>query len=97
MDTFGSTDTAIILAMVVGYIIFTSWLTYRLRSKTNAQFMTASRALPAAVVGVLLMSESVGAKSTIGTAREAFSNGLAATDASSCRNFQGSVLKASRI
>ena len=79
MDTFGSTDTAIILAMVVGYIIFTSWLTYRLRSTTNAQFMTASRSLPAAVVGVLLMSEFVGAKSTIGTAQEAFSNGLAAS------------------
>lgn len=79
METFGATDTAIILAMVVAYIIFTSWLTYRLRSKTNAQFMTASRALPAAVVGVLMMSEFVGAKSTVGTAQEAFTSGFAAS------------------
>jgi SSS family solute:Na+ symporter len=79
METFSSTDTGIIIAMVVVYIIFTSWLTYRLRSKTNAQFMTASRALPAAVVGILLMSEFVGAKSTIGTAQEAFTSGFAAS------------------
>jgi SSS family solute:Na+ symporter len=40
--------------------------------------MTASRALPAAVVGMLLMSEFVGAKSTVGTAQEAFTSGFAA-------------------
>ena len=79
MTEFSTFDTGIIIAMVVGYILFTSWLTYRLRSKTNAQFMTASRSLPAAVVGILLMSEFVGAKSTIGTAQEAFTNGFAAS------------------
>lgn len=78
MNTFSSNDTTIIIAMVALYILFTSWLTYRLRSKTNAQFMTASRSLPAAVVGILLMSEFVGAKSTVGTAQEAFTSGIAA-------------------
>ena len=58
--------------------LFTSWLTVRLRSRTAEQFMTASRALPASVIGILLMSEFVGAKSTIGTAQEAFIAGFAA-------------------
>jgi SSS family solute:Na+ symporter len=79
MDNFSASDTAIILTMVATYILFTSWLTYRLRSRTNAQFMTASRALPASVVGILLMSEFVGAKSTVGTAQEAFTSGFAAS------------------
>jgi len=78
MTEFRAVDTAIIITMVIGYIIFTSWLTVRLRSKTADQFMTASRALPAAVIGVLLMSEFVGAKSTVGTAQEAFLSGIAA-------------------
>jgi SSS family solute:Na+ symporter len=78
MIEFGAFDTGIIIAMVIAYIAFTSWLTVRLRSKTNDQFMTASRALPAAVVGILLMSEFVGAKSTVGTAQEAFISGSAA-------------------
>lgn len=77
METFSDANTAIIVTMVVVYIAFTSWLTVRLRSRTNAQFMTASRALPAAVVGILMMSEFVGAKSTIGTAQEAFLSGIA--------------------
>lgn len=79
MAEFGAVDTAIIVAMVIGYILFTSWLTVRLRSRTADQFMTASRALPAAVIGVLLMSEFIGAKSTIGTAQEAFTAGFAAS------------------
>ena len=78
MTEFGAFDTAIIIAMVVGYILFTSWLTVRLRSRTSDQFMTAARALPPAVVGVLLMSEFIGAKSTVGTAQEAFTSGFAA-------------------
>lgn len=78
MAEFGTLDTAIIVGMIVCYILFTSWLTVRLRSRTSAQFMTASRALPASVVGMLLMSEFVGAKSTVGTAQEAFTSGFAA-------------------
>ena len=34
--------------------------------------------MPAIVVGILLMSEFIGAKSTVGTAQEAFKSGLAA-------------------
>jgi SSS family solute:Na+ symporter len=78
MSEFGSLDTAIIIAMVAAYILFTSWLTVRLRSRTSAQFMVAARALPASVIGVLLMSEFIGAKSTVGTAQEAFNSGIAA-------------------
>jgi SSS family solute:Na+ symporter len=67
-----------VIAMIVCYIAFTSWLTVKLRSKTNAQFMTGARAMPAIVVGVLMMSEFIGAKSTVGTAQEAFNSGMAA-------------------
>jgi SSS family solute:Na+ symporter len=79
MAEFGAFDTGIIVAMVIAYILFTSWLTVRLRSRTADQFMTASRALPPAVIGVLLMSEFIGAKSTVGTAQEAFTSGFAAS------------------
>jgi SSS family solute:Na+ symporter len=41
--------------------------------------MVAARAMPPSIVGVLLMSEFVGAKSTVGTAQEAFTSGLAAS------------------
>lgn len=60
MAQFQAVDTAIIIAMVLAYIGFTSWLTIRLRSKTVDQFMTAARALPPAVIGILMMSEFVG-------------------------------------
>ena len=40
MQAFFSSDSAIVVTMIVGYIAFTSWLTYVLRSKTSAQFMT---------------------------------------------------------
>lgn len=71
-------DSTLVIAMIVAYIAFTSWLTFKLRSRTSDQFMTASRAMPAVVVGVLMMSEFVGAKSTVGTAQEAFQSGMAA-------------------
>lgn len=78
MPSILSSDSALIISMIVGYILFTSWLTMRLRSRTSAQFMTGARAMPAVVVGVLMMSEFVGAKSTVGTAQEAFQSGIAA-------------------
>jgi SSS family solute:Na+ symporter len=78
MTEFSAFDTGIIIVMVVGYILFTSWLTLRLRSRTADQFMTASRALPPAIIAILLMSEFIGAKSTVGTAQEAFTSGFAA-------------------
>lgn len=78
MPQFSTFDTILIMSMIGLYIVFTTWLTLRLRSRTNAQFMVASRAMPAAIVGVLLMSEFIGAKSTVGTAQEAFISGAAA-------------------
>ena len=78
MQAILSGDSTLIVAMIVAYIAFTSWLTFKLRSRTSDQFMTASRAMPAVVVGVLMMSEFIGAKSTVGTAQEAFQSGMAA-------------------
>lgn len=78
MNHFTSAETAIILGIVAFYILFTSWLTIRLRSRTTGEFMNAARSMPAAVVGVLLMSEFIGAKSTVGTAQEAFQSGIGA-------------------
>ncbi|MET0267074.1 MAG: sodium:solute symporter family protein [Duganella sp.] len=65
--------------MVVAYIAFTVWLTARLRSRTSSEFMVGARSMPAVVVGVLMVSEFVGAKSTIGTAQAAFESGMAAS------------------
>jgi SSS family solute:Na+ symporter len=79
MEIFNFKDTAIIVAMVVVYILFTTWLTVRSRSKTSSEFMVGSRAMPTVVVGVLLMSEFIGAKSTVGTAQAAFESGMAAS------------------
>ncbi|ELI8127118.1 sodium:solute symporter family protein [Yersinia enterocolitica] len=79
MKTFTAEDTLIIIGIVVAYIIFTTWLTFRLRSKNSGDFMEGSRAMPAFIVGILLMSEYIGAKSTIGTAQAAFESGIAAS------------------
>lgn len=79
MNHFTAWDTAIIIAMVVVYIGATSWLSIKLRSKTTEQFMVAGRSTPAIVIAILLMSEYIGAKSTIGTSQEAFNVGIAAS------------------
>ena len=79
MNHFTAADTLLIVGMVVVYILFTTWLTFRLRSKNNGDFMEGSRAMPAFIVGILLMSEYIGAKSTIGTAQAAFESGIAAS------------------
>jgi len=79
MKEFNSADTLLIIAIVVAYIIITTWFTFRLRSKSNGEFMEGSRAMPSFIVGILLMSEFIGAKSTIGTAQSAFENGFAAS------------------
>lgn len=79
MNTFTSQDTLIIVGIVIAYIVFTTWLTFRLRSKNSGDFMEGSRAMPAFIVGVLLMSEYIGAKSTVGTAQAAFEGGIAAS------------------
>ncbi|MGD8205686.1 sodium:solute symporter family protein [Pantoea sp. FN0305] len=79
MKEFTAMDTLIIIGIVVAYILFTTWMTWRLRSKSSGDFMEGSRAMPAFIVGVMLMSEYIGAKSTIGTAQAAFENGFAAS------------------
>ncbi|UVS98994.1 sodium:solute symporter family protein [Burkholderia glumae] len=79
MNQFTAWDTAIIIAMVLVYIVVTAWISIRLRSKTTEQFMVAGRTTPAVVIAILLMSEYIGAKSTIGTSQEAFSAGIAAS------------------
>ncbi|MBB5336955.1 sodium:solute symporter family protein [Pectinatus brassicae] len=75
---FSTESTMFILAVVVLYIILTSWLSVKLRSKTSEQFMNAAKAMPAVIVGFLLMTEFIGAKSTVGTAESAFEYGMAA-------------------
>lgn len=79
MKEFTAVDTLIIIGIVVAYILFTTWMTWRLRSKSSGDFMEGSRAMPAFIVGVMLMSEYIGAKSTIGTAQAAFEDGFAAS------------------
>lgn len=79
MGTFSSGDTAIIATMVIAYIAWTSWLTVRSRSRTASEFMVGGRTLPATVVGILMLSEFIGAKSTVGTAQGAFESGMAAS------------------
>ncbi|WP_281080338.1 sodium:solute symporter family protein [Klebsiella quasivariicola] len=79
MNHFTTEDTFIIVGIVIAYILFTTWLTFRIRSKNSGDFMEGSRAMPAFIVGILLMSEYIGAKSTIGTAQAAFENGIAAS------------------
>ena len=72
MNNFTAEDTLIIVGIVIAYILFTTWLTFRIRSKNSGDFMEGSRAMPAFIVGILLMSEYIGAKSTIGTAHAPF-------------------------
>nr|WP_315257768.1 sodium:solute symporter family protein [uncultured Duganella sp.] len=79
MNTFGPADTLIIIAMVVFYIALTAWLTARSRSRSSSEFMVGARSMPPVVVGILMVSEFVGAKSTIGTAQGAFESGMAAS------------------
>ena len=79
MNNFTAEDTLIIVGIVIVYILFTTWLTFRIRSKNSGDFMEGSRAMPAFIVGILLMSEYIGAKSTIGTAQAAFEDGFAAS------------------
>ncbi len=79
MDTFGVGGAVIIVTMVALYIALTAWLTARSRSRNASEFMVGARSLPAVVVGVLMVSEFVGAKSTIGTAQAAFESGMAAS------------------
>ena len=75
---FTTAETAILLGIVFIYIAVTSWLSVRLRSKTSGEFMNAAKSMPAVIVAILLMTEFIGAKSTVGTAESAFQYGMAA-------------------
>lgn len=79
MHGFSAASTTLIISMVVIYIALTTWLTIRLRSKSNSDFMQGSKSLPAIIVGLMLMSEFIGAQSTVGTAQSAFEHGIAAS------------------
>lgn len=78
-QNFTTAEITIIMSMVAIYILVTSWMSVKLRSKTTGEFMNAAKSMPAVVVGVLLMTEFIGAKSTVGTAESAFQYGMAAS------------------
>lgn len=73
-----SISIIIILGVVVAYIILTGYLSVRWCGKTNEDFMTGSRGMPTFVVGVLLMSQFIGAVTLVGTSQTAFTSGVAA-------------------
>lgn len=79
MNVLSSSVITFILIVIILYILFTTWLTMRFRSKSNSEFNNAAKSLPAIVVGILLMSEFIGTKSTVGTAESAFTHGLSAS------------------
>jgi len=79
VSTLGFWDITIITVAVIAYILITSFLALRLSGNTNDQFMVASRKLPAAVVGAVMMSEVVASASTVGSAQQAFTSGMAAS------------------
>ncbi|MCJ2063313.1 sodium:solute symporter family protein [Methylobacterium sp. J-088] len=73
------TVLTVTVIMIVAYLALTTWLTYRYRAKTSADYMVAGRSVPAVVIGVLMMSEFIAPKSTIGVAQAAFESGMAAS------------------
>ncbi|WP_125591283.1 sodium:solute symporter family protein [Companilactobacillus jidongensis] len=79
MHMLSSNDTLIVMGMILVYILITGYLSFRWGGSTNEDFMRASNKLPTFVLGILLMSEYIGAQSTVGTAQSAFSNGVAAS------------------
>lgn len=79
MHLLSTGDTMIIMGMIVVYILITGYLSIRWGGKTNDDFMRAGNKLPTVVLGILLMSEYIGAQSTVGSAQSAFSNGIAAS------------------
>ena len=72
MPAIAAENIVITAVMVVGYLIFTGWLTFYFRAKSSSDFMVAARSVPAVVIGILMMSEFIAPKSTIGVAQEAF-------------------------
>lgn len=81
MEGAGTQGTVLIttIALVVIYMGITTWLTVRYRARNSEDFMVAARSVPALVIGVLMMSEFIAPKSTIGVAQAAFNSGMAAS------------------
>jgi SSS family solute:Na+ symporter len=81
MEGAGTQGMALIItaALVVIYLGVTTWLTVRYRARTSEDFMVAARSVPAVIIGVLMMSEFIAPKSTIGVAQAAFESGMAAS------------------
>lgn len=81
MEGVGTQGTVLVTTavLVVIYMAITTWLTWRYRAKTSEDFMVAARSVPAVVIGVLMMSEFVAPKSTVGVAQAAFESGMAAS------------------
>jgi len=81
MEGAGTQGMALVITavLVVIYLGVTTWLTVRYRARTSEDFMVAARSVPAIVIGVLMMSEFIAPKSTIGVAQAAFESGIAAS------------------
>lgn len=78
MTLFNGMEKTIILIVIALYILITGYLSVRWSGKTNKDYMTASKSLPTFILGIFLMSEYIGAQSTIGTSQTAFQDGTAA-------------------
>lgn len=79
MENLSAGTIIFILSVIAVYIVITTLLTFKMRSKSSSEFNNAAKSLPAIVVGVLMMSEFIGTKSTIGTAESAFTHGIASS------------------
>ncbi|WP_298282622.1 sodium:solute symporter family protein [Acidocella sp.] len=76
MQTFSFLTTGIIITTIIAYIALTSLLTIKLKSRNSEEFMVGGHTMPAFVVGILMMTEFIGAKSTIGVSQAAFKAGM---------------------
>lgn len=79
MPALQTQGTFVLIGMVLAYLAVTTWLTFRYRARSTSDFMFAARSVPALVIGVLMMSEFIAPKSTIGVAQVAFDSGMAAS------------------
>jgi SSS family solute:Na+ symporter len=73
-------NLTIMMSVVIAYISLTVLLSLWTKkfTGTTSRFMTGGRDMGAFVIGVVLMSEIIGAASTMGTAEAAFGKGISA-------------------
>lgn len=79
MTVLSHSESAIVIAVIILYILITAYLSFRWSGKSNGDYMNASKSLPTFILGIFLMSEYIGAQSTIGTSQKAFESGAAAS------------------